>query len=63
MPVKISRFFPAVLIPAVLSSLIFCLSVNVLADPVYAEDFETDLPPPREGVDTSLVTGMWLLKF
>lgn len=63
MPVKISRFFPAVLIPAVLSSLIFCLSVNVVADPVYAEDFDTDLPPPREGVDTSLVTGMWLLKF
>lgn len=64
----LSRFIPAVLIPSVLipavsSSLILCLSVNVLADPVYAEDFDTDLPPPRDGVDTSLVTGMWLLKF
>ena len=63
MPVNISRFFPAVLIPAVFASLILCLSVNVLADPVYPEDFDTDLPPPRDGVDTSLVTGMWLLKF
>lgn len=65
---NISRFipavlFPSVLIPAVSSSLMLCLSVDVLADPVYAEDFDTDLPPPREGVDTSLVTGMWLLKF
>jgi hypothetical protein len=68
MPVTTSHFFPAVLIPALLTptvfaSLILCLSVNVLADPVYAEDFDTDLPPPRDGVDTSLVTGMWLLKF
>ncbi len=53
------------------TSLLFCglltlaasLPTNVLADPIYADDFDAALPPVPDGIDTSLHTGVWLLSF
>jgi hypothetical protein len=53
------------------TSLLFCglltlaasLPTIVLADPIYADDFDAALPPVPEGIDTSLHTGVWLLSF
>ncbi|WP_276678306.1 hypothetical protein [Thalassolituus oleivorans] len=48
---------------AILSALLLQLSPSAQADYVYADNLSTELPPPRDGVDTSLYTGVWLLKF
>jgi hypothetical protein len=53
------------------TSLLFCglltlaasLPTIVLADPIYADDFDAALPSAPEGIDASLHTGVWLLSF
>ena len=53
------------------TSLLFCglltlatsLPTSVLADPIYADDFDAALPPVPEGIDASLHIGVWLLSF
>ena len=50
-----------------MSATLLCVASLVFnaasADPIYADDFDADLPPVPEGIDTSLHTGVWLLSF
>ncbi|GAA6144789.1 hypothetical protein NBRC116585_09060 [Thalassolituus maritimus] len=71
MPVKMSRLsiqrLPNQLLPNQLFSALTCitclLSAPAYSNPIYADDFDADLPPVPDGIDTSLHTGVWLLSF
>lgn len=66
MPVKMSRLSIQRLPNQLLSALtcITCLlNAPAYSDPIYADDFDADLPPVPAGIDASSVTGTWLLSF
>jgi hypothetical protein len=56
------RLFSTLLLPSLISTTSL-VSAPAYSDPIYADDFDADLPPAPDGIDTSLHTGVWLLSF